>query len=154
MISRSFIEQLTAGGSLKLPWHRADKKVPYVDDTGCLIKPDAPNAVKLESFIFDAMPLAKRTMVLEGDRSSVFAPTKNPTGVDSVESCREMLIERDAKRLASGFRARPTAESMRKSSFRRWRSSTTRTQPLTSPRTDSPRSPAARNSRWIDGGGP
>ena len=111
MISRSFIEQLTAGGSLKLPWHRADKKVPYVDDTGCLIKPDAPNAVKLESFIFDAMPLAKRTMVLEGDRSSVFAPTKNPTGVDSVESCREMLIERDAKRLeAAGVRIPRTAD--------------------------------------------
>ena len=111
MISRSFIEQLTVGGSLKLPWHRADKKVPYVDDTGCLIKPDAPNAVKLESFIFDAMPLAKRTMVLEGDRSSVFAPTKNPTGVDSVESCREMLIERDAKRLeAAGVRIPRTAD--------------------------------------------
>lgn len=82
-----------------------------MDDTGCLIKPDAPNAVKLESFIFDAMPLAKRTMVLEGDRSSIFAPTKNPTGVDSVESCREMLIERDAKRLeAAGVRIPRTAD--------------------------------------------
>ena len=38
-------------------------------------------------------------MVLECDRTEVFAPTKNPTGVDSVESCREMLMERDAKRL-------------------------------------------------------
>ncbi|MPM73477.1 hypothetical protein SDC9_120457 [bioreactor metagenome] len=99
MISRAFIEELTAGGSLRLPWHRADKQVPYVDDAGNPVSPETPNAVKLESFIFDAMPLAKRTMVLEGERESVFAPTKNPTGVDSVESCREMLIERDAKRL-------------------------------------------------------
>ena len=38
-------------------------------------------------------------MVLECDRNEVFAPTKNPTGVDSVESCRAMLMERDAKRL-------------------------------------------------------
>jgi UDP-N-acetylglucosamine/UDP-N-acetylgalactosamine diphosphorylase len=38
-------------------------------------------------------------MVLEFDRNEVFAPTKNPTGVDSVESCRAMLMERDAKRL-------------------------------------------------------
>lgn len=40
-----------------------------------------------------------------------FAPTKNPTGVDSVESCREMLIERDAKRLeAAGVRIPRTAD--------------------------------------------
>lgn len=111
MISRKFVEDLTAGGSLKLPWHRAEKKVPYVDETGRTIKPDAPNAIKLESFIFDAMPLAKRTMLLEGDRSSVFAPTKNPTGVDSVESCREMLIERDARRLeAAGVQIPRTAD--------------------------------------------
>lgn len=113
MISRSFIEQLTAGGSLKLPWHRADKKVPYVDETGNPVKPETPNAVKLESFIFDAMPLAKRTMVLEGDRRSVFAPTKNRTGVDSAESCREMLIERDAKYLeAAGVKIPRTADGM------------------------------------------
>ncbi len=99
MISRDFIDRLTAGGSLKLPWHRADKKIPYIDAAGNPVKPEEPNGVKLESFIFDAMPLAERTMVLEGDRKSVFAPTKNPTGVDSVESCRAMLIDRDARRL-------------------------------------------------------
>ncbi len=111
MVSRAFIEELTAGGSLKLPWHRADKKVPYVNEVGEPVKPESPNAVKLESFIFDAMPLASRTMVLEGDRASVFAPTKNPTGVDSVESCREMLIERDAKRLEqAGVKVPRTAE--------------------------------------------
>ena len=30
----SFVERLNAGGNLNLPWHRADKKVPFVDDTG------------------------------------------------------------------------------------------------------------------------
>ena len=40
-------------------------------------------------------------MVMEFDRAEVFAPTKNPTGVDSAESCRQMLIDRDIKRLAS-----------------------------------------------------
>jgi len=99
VISRNFIEDLTKGGSLKLPWHRADKKVPFVDEAGQPVSPTEPNAVKLESFIFDAMPLAEHTMVLEGDRKSVFAPTKNPTGVDSVESCREMIMERDARYL-------------------------------------------------------
>jgi len=99
MISRRFVAELTAEGSLKLPWHRADKKIPTVDASGNPVKPESPNGVKLESFIFDALPLAKRTMILEGDRKEVFAPTKNATGVDSAESCRLMMIDRDARRL-------------------------------------------------------
>lgn len=99
MISRRFVSELTADGVLKLPWHRADKKIPTVDAQGNPVKPEAPNGVKLESFIFDALPLAARTMILEGDRKEVFAPTKNATGVDSAESCRQMLVDRDARRL-------------------------------------------------------
>ena len=111
VISREFIEHLTAGGSLKLPWHRADKKIPCLDEAGNLVKPSEPNGVKLESFIFDAMPLAKRTMVLEGRREDLFAPTKNPTGVDSVESCRALLVDRDARRLeAAGVKVPRTPE--------------------------------------------
>ncbi len=110
IISAAFVERLTAGGSLQLPAHRADKKVPFVDAGGNLVKPEEPNAVKLETFIFDALSLAEKTMVLEGDRKEVFAPTKNATGVDSVESCREMMIERDAVRLeAAGVKVPRTA---------------------------------------------
>ena len=99
VISTSFIEKLTDNGKPALPWHRADKKVPFVDSNGALIKPETPNAVKLESFIFDALPLAEKTMILEADRNESFGPTKNATGVDSAESCREMLIARDKRRL-------------------------------------------------------
>lgn len=99
IISQSFIEKLTADGTLSLPAHRADKKVPFIDENGNPVSPAAPNAVKLETFIFDALQLADKTMVLEGDRKEVFGPTKNATGVDSAESCREMLIARDCRRL-------------------------------------------------------
>ncbi|MBR2508253.1 MAG: UDPGP type 1 family protein [Lentisphaeria bacterium] len=99
VISREFIEKLTADGTLSLPAHRADKKVPYIDENGEPVKPESPNAVKLETFIFDALQLADKTMVLESDRKEVFGPTKNATGVDSAESCREMLIARDCRRL-------------------------------------------------------
>lgn len=99
IISRKFVETLTADGKLNLPWHRADKKVPFINNNGEPVNPEKPNAVKLESFIFDALPMAARTSVLEADREDEFAPTKNKTGVDSVESCREMLIERDARRM-------------------------------------------------------
>lgn len=97
IISKSFVERLTKNDSISLPWHRADKKVPFIDEKGVRIVPDKENAVKLESFIFDALPIADKTMILEAKRENQFAPTKNKTGVDSVESCREMLIERDAE---------------------------------------------------------
>ena len=64
------------------------------------MKPESTNAVKLESFIFDALPMAERAIVVEGSRKEMFGPTKNATGVDSAESCRAMLVERDARRLA------------------------------------------------------
>ena len=99
VISRDFVEELTADGRLNLPWHRADKKVPYLNENGETVKPAEPNAVKLESFIFDALPLAEKTMILEGCRAEHFAPTKNQTGVDSAQSCREMMCVRDARRL-------------------------------------------------------
>ena len=101
VFSRNFIERLTAGNSLKLPWHRADKKIPYLDNSGSPAVPDAPNGVKLESFIFDALPMAAEVVLLEGDRARIFAPTKNISGVDSVESCRRMISERNAARLAA-----------------------------------------------------
>ena len=80
---------------------RADKKIPCLTAAGEVFTPDEPNGVKLESFIFDALPLAEKVMILEGDRAEVFAPTKNATGVDSAESCREMITARNARRLAA-----------------------------------------------------
>ena len=97
VLARAFAERLTAGGALKLPWHRADKKVPCVAPDGTPVNPAEPNAVKLESFIFDALPLADKTMILEAAREDEFAPTKNKEGVDSVVSCRAMLADRDAR---------------------------------------------------------
>ena len=99
VFSRKFVEKLTSGGSLQLPWHRADKKIKCIDSNGNTVEPDSPNGVKLESFIFDALKLAGKTMIFEADRKEEFAPTKNATGVDSVESCRLMMIDRDARRL-------------------------------------------------------
>ncbi|MDD5727342.1 MAG: hypothetical protein PHV59_02150, partial [Victivallales bacterium] len=111
IISRQFVTDLTREGHLKLPWHRADKKIPYINAAGETVTPETPNGVKLESFIFDALRLAGKTMVLEAAREEQFAPAKNKTGVDSVESCREMLIERDARRLEhAGVKVPRTAD--------------------------------------------
>jgi UDP-N-acetylglucosamine/UDP-N-acetylgalactosamine diphosphorylase len=84
----SFIERLNAGGKLELPWHRADKKVPCVDERGGAVKPEAPNAVKLEQFVFDAIPLAKNAIVVATERAEEFSPVKNAEGVDSPATSR------------------------------------------------------------------
>lgn len=81
-----------------LPFHAAIKPVPYVDASGATVTPDAPNAVKFESFIFDALPLAERVCSLEAARGEEFSPIKNAEGADSPETAR-----RDLNRLYAGW---------------------------------------------------
>ncbi|HEX3355876.1 MAG TPA: UDPGP type 1 family protein [Tepidisphaeraceae bacterium] len=105
-----FIERLNQGGRLKLPWHRAEKKVPYVDDNGKEIRPDKPNAVKLEQFVFDAIPLAKNAIVYTTDRAEEFSPVKNAEGTDSPATCRRDQIRRAARWLAKAGVVVPTQD--------------------------------------------
>ena len=93
ILNCEFIERLT-NGVLDFKLHRALKKVPFVDAEGVEHKPDKPNAIKLESFLFDALPLAKNPLVFEGNRAEQFAPIKNAEGEDSPESCRKAMQER------------------------------------------------------------
>jgi UDP-N-acetylglucosamine/UDP-N-acetylgalactosamine diphosphorylase len=97
----AFVEHLNAGGQLKLPWHRAEKKVPFVDASGNPVKPDKPNAVKLEQFVFDAIPLARNAMVYTTERAEEFSPVKNAEGTDSPATCRRDQIRRAAKWLTA-----------------------------------------------------
>jgi UDP-N-acetylglucosamine/UDP-N-acetylgalactosamine diphosphorylase len=92
-----FIERLNSSGRLSLPWHRAEKKVAYVDESGRLVKPEKPNAVKLEQFVFDAIPIAANAMIHETDRSEEFSPVKNADGADSPATCRRDQIRRAAR---------------------------------------------------------
>ena len=100
IINTAFVEKLNSEG-FSLPLHRADKKIKYIDPQGNYIDPSEPNGVKLESFIFDALPMTDRSVILEIERSEQFAPTKNATGDDSVVTTRAMMIERAAKWLES-----------------------------------------------------
>ena len=95
VINRSFVERLNVNG-FALPLHKAIKKIRHVDPSGSPVDPSEPNGIKLESFVFDALPLATHSMILETIRHEEFAPIKNATGVDSSESSREMMIERAA----------------------------------------------------------
>jgi UDP-N-acetylglucosamine/UDP-N-acetylgalactosamine diphosphorylase len=92
IISRSFVEKLNARG-FALPLHRAVKNIPHIDEQGNAVQ---AKGVKLESFVFDALPLASNSMILQTLRHQEFAPTKNATGVDSVETTRQMMVARAA----------------------------------------------------------
>ncbi|MDR3634815.1 MAG: UTP--glucose-1-phosphate uridylyltransferase [Isosphaeraceae bacterium] len=91
VLERSFIERLL--GAHALPFHRAVKKVPYVDESGKKVEPTAPNAVKFERFIFDALPLAQRWTLVETDRAVEFEPLKNATGPDSPATVRQRMSD-------------------------------------------------------------
>jgi UDP-N-acetylglucosamine/UDP-N-acetylgalactosamine diphosphorylase len=106
IINRSFVEKLNAAG-FALPLHKAVKKIPHIDQQGNLVEPKQPNGIKLESFVFDALPLASKSVILEVLRSEEFAPVKNAAGVDSAESAREMMVARAAGWLESAGVAVP-----------------------------------------------
>ena len=97
IFSRSFVERLTKGGICQLPIHRAEKKVPHIDvTTGESVSPPAANAVKLEMFVFDAMKLAEKTVILETLREEEFSPVKNAEGTDSLVTSLHDQIRRAA----------------------------------------------------------
>ncbi|MFA5251422.1 MAG: UDPGP type 1 family protein [Phycisphaerae bacterium] len=106
IINRTFVEKLNAGG-FALPLHRAVKEIPHIDRQGNFVESDRPDGVKLESFVFDALPMASNSIILETLRSEEFAPVKNDVGVDSVESAREMIVARSAAWLESAGVAVP-----------------------------------------------
>lgn len=73
-----FVERLNTEEGFALPFHRAEKKIPCVDPvTGHKVVPSENNGVKLERFVFDALPLCEKSVVVQTDRIEEFAPIKN-----------------------------------------------------------------------------
>jgi UDP-N-acetylglucosamine/UDP-N-acetylgalactosamine diphosphorylase len=94
VLDLGFAERLNAGG-FQLPYHRAEKPVACIGPDGAPVRLKAgeKNAIKFETFIFDALPVARAPVTLETDRASDFAPIKNATGEDSPETARAALTE-------------------------------------------------------------
>ncbi len=74
----------------KLPFHSAFKKAEYMNANGEIVVPDAPNAYKFESFIFDAFSSLDDMLIMRVKREEEFAPVKNAEGVDSPETARKL----------------------------------------------------------------
>jgi UDP-N-acetylglucosamine/UDP-N-acetylgalactosamine diphosphorylase len=88
-----FLDEMSRTESA-LPFHRALKTVPHIDEHGETIDPTEPNAIKFEQFIFDLLPAADRSLTVEADPAVAFAPVKNATGspVDTPESAQTQMM--------------------------------------------------------------
>ena len=74
----------------KLPLHLVEKKISYLDEAGNKVKPEEPNGYKFEQLVLDMIHELDSCLPFEVEREREFAPIKNKTGIDSVESAREL----------------------------------------------------------------
>ena len=82
----------------KLPHHVAKKKIPCINtETGETIKPDKPNGIKLEQFVFDVFPMLdlKKFASMEVKREDEFSPLKNAkgTGEDNPDTSKKDILD-------------------------------------------------------------
>ncbi|MBI4880795.1 MAG: UTP--glucose-1-phosphate uridylyltransferase [Planctomycetes bacterium] len=90
-ISVRFVRSLHEAG-VRLPFHRANKAIPCVGDGGeggAIVSQDG---CKFETFVFDALPRARKALVVETDRAQEFSPVKNAAGENSAETARADLV--------------------------------------------------------------
>lgn len=85
------LEELERIAGETLSTHIVKKKIPYVDAVGNPVAPTEPNGYKFETLILDMIHLFQNCLPVEVVREKEFAPIKNPTGVDSLESARELM---------------------------------------------------------------
>jgi UDP-N-acetylglucosamine/UDP-N-acetylgalactosamine diphosphorylase len=81
--------------SFSMPLHKAFKEVKSVRSEGKLVSTQKSMAWKFEKFIFDLLPHASKVSALLYPRESCFAPLKNLSGQNSVETVQKALQKRD-----------------------------------------------------------
>ncbi len=79
---------LTLSG--KLPYHLADKAIAHMEN-GVRVTPSSPCGYKFETLVVDMVRLMGSCLAYEVEREREFAPVKNATGNDSVDTARELL---------------------------------------------------------------
>lgn len=84
------IDQTQKAASSRMPIHKANKILPYLDENGKHVIPDSPNGYKMEYFIFDILESFDKVLSFECVRQEEFAPIKNREGVDSLQTARKL----------------------------------------------------------------
>lgn len=91
------IDSLEKVVNKELPLHIVEKKIPCLNEQGEFIQPEEPNGYKFETLILDLIKLLDSCLPFEVERSEEFAPIKNKTGIDSVESAQLLLKQNGIK---------------------------------------------------------
>jgi UDP-N-acetylglucosamine/UDP-N-acetylgalactosamine diphosphorylase len=84
--------RVAADAARALPFHAARKRVRALDPEGGDATPRRRDALKLERFVFDALPHARPAALVEARREEEYAPVKRPEGAESPESARRALV--------------------------------------------------------------
>lgn len=87
------VESLEEIMEKKLPLHVVEKKILCLDQGGTPVNPQEPNGYKFEQLVLDMIHELDSCLPYEVVRNKEFAPIKNKTGVDSVESARKLCGE-------------------------------------------------------------
>ncbi len=74
-----------------IPVHVVKKKIKCLDENGNPFEPTEPNGYKFETLILDMIANVGNCLPFEVEREKEFAPVKNRTGLDSVETARALL---------------------------------------------------------------
>merc|ERR1712038_1435442 len=92
--TRDFLSRVVNQHEMELVHHVAKKKIPYVA-SGKVMKPEVPNGIKMEKFVFDVFQFADedKFAVWECVREDEFAPLKNAPGASDFTPahCRNAL---------------------------------------------------------------
>lgn len=74
-----------------MPTHVVEKKIPYMAEDGQMMKPEEPNGYKFELLVLDMIRMMDNCLSFEVEREREFAPIKNRTGVDSLDTARDLM---------------------------------------------------------------
>lgn len=85
------IEDLEKNLENNLVVHIVKKKIPYIDENGNTVKPVTENGYKFETLVLDMIHMMDNCLAYEVVREKEFAPIKNKTGVDSVDTAKALL---------------------------------------------------------------
>ena len=85
--SVDFVDSITSGRGVSLPFHTARKKLKV--KTGNTEK--EIDGLKFEKFVFDALLLTNKNIIMDTVREEEFAPVKNATGLDSLETSQTLM---------------------------------------------------------------
>jgi len=94
-----FLRRVCNKHERELVHHIAKKKIAHVGADGSIVKPEKPNGIKMEKFVFDVFRFAENFVVWACVREDEFAPLKNAEGASDFTPthCRNALYALNQK---------------------------------------------------------